>query len=185
VTRVAGAPTLARLAWLVARDANRTIGSGMAAVELLRRSLEHRGWIDDEEHGVLNAVARLTPGTNVLAYLAALGWTYHRSAGAALAVAAGSVPGSLIIVALTAAAAGVDRWVWARALLAVATIAAAALVLANAWSMLRPYLRGHRLQWTLVSMAFAAALSTAGATPVRVLLALAVWGALTPPRSTP
>ena len=104
------APPLGTLAWLVTRDANKTIGSGMASIELLRRTLERRGWIDDREHGVLNAVARFTPGTNVLAYLAALGWSYHGAAGAAVAVMGGSVPGSVIVTSLTAAAATVDRW---------------------------------------------------------------------------
>ena len=183
------APPLGTLAWLVTRDANKTIGSGMASIELLRRTLEHRGWIDDQEHGVLNAVARFTPGTNVLAYLAALGWSYHGAAGAALSVIGGSVPGSVIVTILTAAAATVDRWRGVRVALSVATLVAAALVLVNAWSLVRPHLRGPRVTWTLASIALAAALAFAGATPVRVLLALAIWGSLTPseapPRSAP
>jgi chromate transport protein ChrA len=157
----------------------------MASIELLRRTLERRGWLDDEEHGVFNAVARFTPGTNVLAYLAALGWSYHRAAGAAVAVLGGSVPGSVIVTVMTAAAASVDRWFAVRAVLAVATLVAAALVLLNAWSLIRPYLRGVRVVWTLASMALAAALILAGATPVRVLLALAIWGALTPGAAGP
>ena len=148
----------------------------MASIELLRRTLERRGWLDDEEHGVLNAVARFTPGTNVLAYLASLGWSYHGALGAALGVLGGSVPGSVVVTTLTAVAATVDRWRAVRAGLAVATLVAAVLVLVNAWSLVRPYIRGPRLTWTLISIALA------GATPVRVLLALAVWGVLTPAR---
>ena len=177
------APPLRTLAWLVTRDANKTIGSGMASIELLRRTLERRGWIDDREHGVFNAVARFTPGTNVLAYLAALGWSYHGAAGAAVAVIGGSVPGSVIVTILTAGAATVDRWRAVRVALSVATLVAAALVLANAWSLVRPHLRGARVGWTLATVALAAALSLAGATPVRVLLALSIWGILTPARS--
>jgi len=182
---VRDAPPLPLFAWLVTRDANRTVGSGMASIELLRRTLARRGWIDDAEHGVFNAVARLTPGTNVLAYLAALGWTHHGAAGAVLAVAAGSLPGAAVVTVLTAAAASLDRWPAVRAVLAVATLVAGGLVLANAWALLRPYVRGGRLVWTLASIALAAALSLAGATPVRVLLVLAIWGALTPSRPAP
>ena len=69
--RPSGLPPLGVFTWLVTRDSNKTIGSGMASIELLRRTLERRGWLDDREHGILNAVARFTPGTNVLAYLAA------------------------------------------------------------------------------------------------------------------
>lgn len=179
------APPLGTLAWLVTRDANKTIGSGMASVELLRRTLERRGWIDDQEHGVLNAVARFTPGTNVLAYLAALGWSYHGAAGAALSVLGGSVPGSVIVTILTAAAVIVDRWRAVRVGLSVATLVAAAFVLVNAWSLVRPHVRGPRVTWTLASIALAAALAFAGATPVRVLLALAIWGSLTPSEAPP
>ena len=118
----------------------------------------------------------------MLAYLAALGWIHHRAAGAMLAVAGGSLPGAAIVTALTAAAASLDRWPMVRAGLALATLVAGVLVLVNAWSLLRPYVRGARLVWTLASIALAAALSLAGATPVRVLLVLAVWGAMTPPR---
>ena len=176
-------PPLGQLAWLVTRDANKTIGSGMASIELLRRTLERRGWIDDGEHGVLNAVARLTPGTNVLAYLAALGWSLRGAAGAAMAVLGGSVPGSVVVALLTGTAAGVDRWLVVRAVLAVATLAAAVLVLANAWSLVRPYLRRGRVAWTLASISLAAVLYGLGATPVRVILLLAAWGALVPPRT--
>ena len=152
----------------------------MASIELLRRTLERRGWIDDGDHGVFNAVARLTPGTNVLAYLAALGWSLRGVAGAAVAVIGGSVPGSVVVTLLTATAASIDRWLVVRAVLAVATLVAAVLVLVNAWSLVRPYVRGGRAAWTLVSIALAAALHALGATPVRVILVLAVWGAFTP-----
>ena len=178
-------PALSTLAWLVARDANKTIGSGMASIELLRRTLERRGWLDDREHGVLNAVARFTPGTNVLAYLAALGWSYHGAAGAAVSVLGGSVPGSVMVTLLTAVAASIDRWRAVRVALTAATLVAGGLVLANAWSLVRPYVRGPRVRWTLASIALAAALDLAGATPVRVLLVLAIWGTLTPPRTAP
>jgi chromate transport protein ChrA len=180
-----GSPPLAVLAWMVARDANRTIGSGMAGIELLRRSLARRGWLGDGEHGTFTAVSRFTPGTNMLAYLAALGWTYRRGAGAAVAVAGGSLPAAVVITAMTAAAARLDRWPMVRAVLAVATLVAGGLVLANAWSLLRPHIRGARLVWTLTSIALAAALMFAGATPVRVLLVLAIFGALTPARRLP
>jgi chromate transport protein ChrA len=67
----------------VARDANKTIGSGMASIELLRRTLERRGWLDDGSTAFSTPWRAFTPGTNVLAYLAALGWSYHGAAGGA------------------------------------------------------------------------------------------------------
>lgn len=175
-------PSLRALSWLVVRDANRSFGGGMASMELMRRSLGRRGWLDGGEHGVLVAVSRFTPGTNVLAYCAALGWMHHRVVGAAVAVVGASLPGAALVTAMTAAVATLDRWPAVRAVLALATLVAGGLVLSSAWALLGPYLRGSRRSWTLASAAIAAALFLAGATPVRVLLALAVWGALTPPR---
>lgn len=185
VPLTASRPPLGLLAWLVTRDANKTIGSGMASIELLRRTLDQRGWLDEREHGVLNAVSRFTPGTNVLAYLAALGWSYHRVAGAVVSVMGGSIPGSVTVAVLTAAAASIDRWRAVRAVLAVAALASGGLVLATAWALVKPYVRGPRIGWLLMSAGLAAVLTLAGATPVRVLLALAVWGLLTPKKQTP
>jgi chromate transport protein ChrA len=156
----------------------------MAAIELLRRTLSRRGWLRDGEHGLFIAVSRVSPGTNMLAYLAALGWSTHRAAGAIVAVVGGSLPGAVVVASLTAAAATLDRWPAVRAVLAVAALVAVYLVLANAWFLLRPHLRTRRV-WTLASIALAAALSLAGATPVRVLLVLAVWGALTASEAPP
>jgi len=154
----------------------------MAAMELMRRSLVRRQWLDEAGHAMLVAVSRFTPGTNLLAYCAALGWMHFRGVGAAVAVVAGSLPAALMVAAMTAAVARIDRSPSVRTALAVATLVAGALVLSSAWALLRPHLFGSRRRWAIVAIALAAALYLAGATPVRVLLALAVLGAATPTR---
>ena len=79
------------------QDANRTLGGGMASMELMRRTFAQRGWIDDSEHALLVAVSRFTPGTNVLAYCAGARLVAGaRDRRRAVALAAASVPGSLI-----------------------------------------------------------------------------------------
>ena len=85
-------PSLSAMGWRLAKDVNRTLGGGMASIELIRRSFERRGWLDETRHALLVAVSRFTPGTNVLAYSAALGWLVHGAAGAAVALAVGSIP---------------------------------------------------------------------------------------------
>ena len=175
--------SLRALAWIVARDCNSTVG-GQAAIELMRRSVARAGWLDDAQHGLLLAVSRFTPGTNMLAYCASLGWTLGRGAGAIVAVAAASLPAAALVAVISAAITSIDRWPGVRAVLAVATLAAAGLVLSSAWTLTRPYLRGSRRIWTVASIAIAAALAAAGVTPVRVLLMLAIWGALTPQKET-
>lgn len=175
-------PSLRQLAWLVTRDVNRTFGGGIASMELMRRALVRQQWLDDAGHGVLIAVSRFTPGTNLLAYCAALGWMHHGMVGAVAAVTAGSLPSSAIVALLTAAVARVDDYAAVRVVLAVATLGAAALVFSSAWVLMRPLLAGSRRAWAVTAIVLAGGLYAAGATPVRVLGVLAAFGALTPPR---
>jgi chromate transporter len=175
------APSLGELTIAVARDVNRTVGGGHAAIELLRRTFTTRGWFDAPAHGLLVAVSRLTPGTNVLAYCVTLGWRFYGTAGALAALGAASVPASFIVFALTAALVRVDRYRAVQAVLAIGILAASVLVLASAWNLIRPYL--GKAPWPRLAFvaAIAVVLSALGATPVRTLLAAAVAGILLPP----
>ena len=133
-------PSLQDLTWLVFRDVNRTLG-GHASMELLRRTLGARGWLTDEEHALLVAVSRLTPGTNILAYCVALGWQVARWDGALVSLAAASAPASVVIALLSATLVQVDQLPIVRMAIAVALIVAAVLVLSTAWQLLRPYVK--------------------------------------------
>ena len=175
-------PSLRQIGWLVARDVNRTFGGGFAAMELLRRSCMSRGWIDMPGHALFIAVSRLTPGTNLLAYCMALGWTWRRLGGATVALLAASLPSAAIVSALSATLARFDQRPAIQVLLGIATLAASVLVLSSAWQLLRPHVTGSRRLWAATTAAIVVVLWVLGATPVRVLLAVAVWGALTPAR---
>jgi chromate transporter len=192
--RVEG-PTLRELLSAIAYEANRTVGGGLVSIELLRRRFTARGWIDATAHGVFIAVSRFTPGTVVLAYVVMLGWRFHRWRGALPALAAASIPASLIVFALAATLAEIDRYAAVRAVLAVGILVASVLVLGSAWHLIRPYLtkadgaadagppnarppKGGRYVDSrvrvLVVGAVAVGLVMLGATPVRVLLVAAV-----------
>ena len=129
-------PSLQDLTWLVFRDVNRTLG-GHASMELLRRTLGARGWLTDEEHALLVAVSRLTPGTNILAYCVALGWQVARWDGALVSLAAASAPASVVIALLSATLVQVDQHPIVRMAIAVALIVAAVLVFSTAWQSVR------------------------------------------------
>jgi chromate transporter len=193
-------PSLRELLAAIAYEANRTVGGGLVSIELLRRRFTARGWIDAAAHGVFIAVSRFTPGTVVLAYVVMLGWRFHRWRGALPALAAASVPASLIVFALSVTLAEIDRYAAVRALLAVGILVAGVLVLGSAWHLIRPYLAsdegpptarpptagpptsgppkgGHYVDSrmrVLIVGAVAAALVVLGATPVRVLLVAAL-----------
>lgn len=181
----APAPSLRELAAAVALDVNRTVGGGHASIELLRRRFTSSGWLNAASHGLLIAVSRLTPGTNILAYCVALGWRFHGATGVLVALAAASIPGSIVVFALSALLVEIDRFRVVRALLAIGITVASVLILASAWNLMRPYLTRAMATRALVISAVAGALIVAGATPVRTLLAAAAVGLLFPPVSAP
>jgi len=175
-------PSIRQLAWIIARDVNRTVGGGMASMELLRRSFDARKWVDAPTHGLFVAVSRLTPGTNILAYCAAVGWRLQGWPGALAAVTAASVPASLIIFGLAATLGRLDRYAAVRMALSLGMFVAAILVLSSAWNLLKPYLQSGRWRFVSIITAVAGGLYFVGWTPVRVLLVSAIVGTLLPAR---
>ena len=173
-------PSLRQLAWAVARDVNRTVGGGNAAMELLRRTFVARRWLDDPTHALVVGVSRLTPGTNILAYCTAIGWRMRGWRGSVATLGAASVPSSILILALSAALAHVVQYRAVQAALAVGLIIACVLVFSSAWTLIRPYVRGAMRVRALVVGGVALALYIAGVTPVRILLLSAAAGFVLP-----
>lgn len=171
-------PSLGKLAWLIVLDSSRTWGGGTASTEQLRRSFGRRGWLAAGDHRQLYAVARLTPGMNLLAYCTALGWHLRGAAGAAVAWVAASLPASAIAVVATVLYDSLPPSM-AMVVLAGMTVALALLV-SSAWQLARPQLV-RALAWrSAVIVAAVLAGELAGASPVTMLLASAVIGALWP-----
>jgi len=177
-------PSIRQLAWLIARDVNRTVGGGNASMELLRRSFEAREWVDAQTHGLFVAVSRLTPGTNILAYCAAAGWRLQRWRGAAAAVAAASIPGALIVFGLAATLVRLDRYPAIQIALSLGMFVAGMLVLSSAFNLVKPYVRAGRWPFVATVAMLAGALYLVGWTPVRILLVSAVAGSLLPPKTS-
>jgi chromate transporter len=147
-------------------------------MELLRRTFIANGWLDDAGNAGLVAVSRLTPGTNILAYCVALGWSLHRWAGALAAVVAASLPASLVVCGLTVGLVQIQDYPAVRMALAIGVAIATVLVFASAGSLLRPYIRRSVMMRSAIVVIVAAALFLADVTPVRILLLSAVLGAI-------
>jgi chromate transport protein ChrA len=175
-------PSLGALAWRAFVDVNRTLGGGLPAMELMRRSFTRSGWLDAAGHGLLVAVSRFTPGTNVLAYGAGLGWLMQGVGGVAVVLLAASVPGALVATLLSSVLSRLVGVPAVRLALGLLTLVAAGLIVSSAWALVRPYVVTSRRGWALGVVGLALALSWVGFTPVRVLLVAAVVGALTPVR---
>ena len=92
-------PTAAALAPLYLRLGSITFGGGDPTMAALQRELiDNRQWLTAEQHGLAYGLARVTPGTNVLAYCAATGWMIAGWLGSLLAVSGIVVPSALLAV---------------------------------------------------------------------------------------
>lgn len=94
-------PQLASVTRLFARVGVTVFGGGDPTIAVLQRDFYQRGWLSPEKFGIAFGLARLTPGTNVLAFCAAAGWYLLGITGALAAVLAITIPASVLVVWLT------------------------------------------------------------------------------------
>jgi chromate transporter len=131
-------PRFASLTRLFARVGITVFGGGDPTIAILQREFYQRDWITPEKFAVAFGLARLTPGTNVLAFCAATGWYLLGLGGAVAAVLAITIPASVLVVWLTRAYDLTERYPLAEAVAnallaaAVGTMVGAALLLVRA-----------------------------------------------------
>jgi chromate transporter len=163
---------------LFLRIGNLTFGGGDAITALLQRELVHRrGWLTFDQYGLAQSLARVTPGTAILAFCAATAWMLRRWAGAVTAVFAVSVPSAVLVVVLTAGFTSLSGSVLALTTLAAILAAAVGMMWAAAWLLVLPQLRHTAWLRTavLVGGSFLA-LSSAVASPIAVLATAVLIG---------
>ena len=181
-------PTLAAIAGVFARYANTTFGGGSATIAVLRQQIVvGRRWIDEAEFDLSYALSRLTPGTNLLAFCTAAGWTARGGSGALVALLASSIPCSLLAVAMTVFYEQLHGSALFQAALRGAMASAVAIMGATAWVFAEPHVKAApRKALIVVPCAIALALG-AHLSPIRILLLAAVAGLLWPmaPRAQP
>jgi chromate transporter len=78
-------------------------GGGDPTIAILQREFYRRDWLSPEKFAIAFGLARLTPGTNVLAFCAAVGWYILGLPGAMAAILAITIPASVLVVWLTRA----------------------------------------------------------------------------------
>lgn len=166
-------PSLASLTGVYLKIGNTTFGGGDPTIALLQRELTGRGWITREDFALAYSLARVTPGTNVLAFCAATGARVLGLGGAFAAVLAVTLPSAILAVLLTR---GFETWrahPWAMAALGGTVAAVSGMMWASVWLLVRPYLGWRVLLFT--GGAFLAAWKF-HVTPVPVILIAALAG---------
>jgi chromate transporter len=171
------APALSKLSALYGRIGNLTFGGGDPAMAALGRELvEVRRWLTEEQFGLAYGLARVTPGTNVLAFCAATGYQLRGLWGAFASAVAASLPSAIVVVWITIAYQRSGNNVWVKGAAAAMSAAVVGMMLAGAVTIIRPQCRAGCLQRVLVIVPAAAAASLAGISPVPILAIAAAIG---------
>ena len=118
-----------------------------------RELVDARRWISPEKFDLAFALARVTPGTNLIAFCAAIGALICGLAGAVAAVLALTVPSSALAVLIMQ---GFESWQGNRIAMAAigGTVAAVAgMMWSTIWTILRPHVGGRvrNLQVALIA----------------------------------
>jgi len=175
-------PTLWQIADVFARYANFTFGGGSATTAVIHHELvRKRHWLDDDHFLMSFALARLTPGTNVLAFCAGVGWLLERLAGAVVALLAASIPCTLIVIVVTVLLGSLQNNGMAEAAMHGAVASAVAITVKTGWTIAEPHFKeGARWRVVVISGAAFGLHAALGIPAIDVLLLAGVVGAFLP-----
>jgi chromate transporter len=145
--------SLRRLLLIYLRASNLTFGGGDPTMAVLQSELVGRhGWLPPEKYGLVYGLARITPGTNILAFCAGTAWELKGWRGALLAVLGATLPAAVAVVLLTASYQALQHNARAMAAIAGTLAAAVGMMAFSAWQLLQPHLRGRRA-WRAITLA--------------------------------
>lgn len=175
-------PALGRVTRAFLRIGNTTFGGGDATMAALQREfIDRQHWITADDYAVAFSLARITPGTNVVAFCVALGARIGGWRGAVAAALAETAPSAAIAVLITW---GYEQWranSMVLAAIAGASAAVAGMMFASVWLLVRPHLGRHFGQLARMVLFFAAAFVAAwrfGVTPLPIIALAALAGFL-------
>lgn len=138
------APTLRNLTGVFFRIGNTTFGGGTPTIAALQRELvEQRAWLSPEDCALAFSLARVTPGTNVIAFCAAAGARVLGLRGALAGVLAETAPSAVLAVLMTQ---GYETWrtnTWVMAGVGGTIAAVAAMMWSSIWYLVRPHFKNH------------------------------------------
>lgn len=170
-------PNLKQLTAVFFHLGNTTFGGGDPTMSVLGRELQRRGWMTAEQFNLVYGLARITPGTNMMAFCAGAAWILLGSVAAILAVLVVTIPTAALVVCLTKICEVGNQNRWAHAAIAGTVAAAVGIMLAGTLILIR--LQVVNRSWLrpaiIVAASFALA-RTALLSPVQILALAAVAG---------
>ncbi|MFM0083488.1 chromate transporter [Paraburkholderia sediminicola] len=171
---------LLRLGLTFVLYANLTFGGGSATVATIRRAIVERNrWLPEEDFSHVFAIARLTPGTNRLAFCCGIGWLLRGWRGAVVTLLAASIPCAVITAAVMATIDVLARNALFTAGLRGAMATAVGVTAVTCWTIVKPHV-SRATQWRVLVVAAAALVAQAVLPPFYVLLAAGAVGFLFP-----
>ncbi len=182
-------PTLRALTGIFLRIGNTTFGGGIPTIAAFQRELvDRRGWLSGEDYGLAFALARITPGTNVIAFCTAIGGRILGFPGAVSGALSETLPSAVLAVLITVGYEDLRTNAYVMAALGGTIAAVAGMMWASVWSLVKPYWGGaSRIARAIVYTGGAAlAIWKLGLTPLPIIGIAAVLGLLwgePPPRS--
>jgi len=136
------APTLRKLTGVFLRIGNTTFGGGLPTIAALQRELvEQHRWLSPEDYALAFSLARITPGTNVIAFCAAAGARIMGLRGALAGTLAETAPSAVLAVLMTQ---GYETWrtnAWAMAGVGGTIAAVAAMMWSSIWHLVKPHFK--------------------------------------------
>jgi chromate transporter len=156
-----------------------TFGGGEPTIAVFYQELvERRKWLSPETYGLIFALARVTPGTNLLAFCVGCAWHLRGWPGALGAALVSSLPGSAATVAFCSMYGVLERYSGAAAVIGGMLAAAVGLMAGGAYQLVSRYLSPRQALRTAVLTLGALGLSlSAGWSPVWILAAASLAGA--------
>jgi chromate transporter len=179
-------PSLKKLTEIFFRIGNTTFGGGYVTIGMLGRELvDTRRWISAEKFDLAFALARVTPGTNLIAFCAAVGALICGVAGAVAAVVALTAPSSALAVLIMQGFESSQGNRIAMAAIGGTVAAVAGMMWSTIWIILRPHVGGmtrtgtmRNLQVALIAGGAFLAARVFGITPLPIILAGTLIGFL-------
>ncbi|HKQ74090.1 MAG TPA: chromate transporter [Blastocatellia bacterium] len=155
-----------------------TFGGGNAGIAAIHRELvTKRGWLNQPQFQFCYALARVAPGTNLLAFCVAVGWSLLGWPGALLAVVSLSVPSALLVILFTHAYEAWHMYPLAQSVIRGLLAATIGIIVASAWVLMRPALTYNKWLRPVVIVTGAMLLTLFySVSPLRVLALAALVG---------